>query len=234
MVNANVVISVSAVLALILTIVVVMRQDGDPTYNFSVTVTGSYAHADGNTYEADMYYCIGADCQFHGASGDFPGYCAMVGFEDGDSTYVTEHSTGQTWEFKGDTLVSCQDSDNLHVSQLTSRVEQLTDSWAADNTFTLDVEGGSGTFTMATYNLNGSPATDFPSVRGKSIPAIAECQALWDAANDAACPDGPGNCDDGTNSMDAEDEEDETIELDDLSLIDQEGRKLWNRGTVNA
>jgi len=34
--------------------------------------------------------------------------------------------------------------------------------------------------------------------------------------------------------MDAEDEEDETIELDDLSLIDQEGRKLWNRGTVNA
>ena len=168
MVNANVVISVSAVLvALILTIVVVMRQDGDPTDNFSVSVTGSYAHADGNTYEADMYYCIA----------------------------------------------------------------QLTDSWAADNTFTLDLEGGSGTFTMATYALNDAPATDTPSVRGKTVPTIAACQALWDAANDAACPDGAGNCG-GDKTIDEADE-DENAAAEDLSVLEEGGRKLWS-SSVNA
>ena len=141
MVNANVVISVAAVLvALILTIVIVMKQAGDPTDNFSVTVTGSYTHADGNTYEADMYYCIGEEsCQFHGhvKSGTFPGYYALVGFdaENGDGTtssYVTEHSIGKTFEYSDGTLVGCTDSEKLDVAELSTRIDALASSFDVD------------------------------------------------------------------------------------------------------
>ena len=116
MVNANVIISVSAVLvALILTIVVVMRQEGDPTDNFSVTVTGTYTHSDGNPYNADMYYCIGESCQFHEVTDDsFPGYFALVGFDAGADTFVTEHSIGKTFKFTGGTS-----SVVLHLKSLT-------------------------------------------------------------------------------------------------------------------
>ena len=196
MVNANIIISVSAVLvALILTIVVIMRVDGDPEDNFSVTVTGSYVHPDGQTFGADMYYCTGADCQFHEVTDieSFPGYYAPVGFDDFTdgvrSTFVTEHSIGKTFQFTDNFLVSCDDAEVMDTFLLAQRVAHLTAGFeTGDKTLSMDLGDGQATFTIATYEMNPTPATDSPSVRGHRIPELALCKAIWAAEEAANCP----------------------------------------------
>jgi len=181
MVNANVVISVSAVLvALILTIVIVMRQSGDPTENYSVTVTGSYASG-ASSFPADMYFCTGADCSFHGhvTKGEFPGYYALVGFEAGGKKFLTEHSIGKTFEFDAaGTLLSCHDAAPLDNGVLAARIEGLTAAFeVGDKTFSfVDDNGTPGSYTMATYTLNSSPASDTPGAVGVTVPSVEECR----------------------------------------------------------
>jgi len=173
MVNANVVISISAVLvALILTIVIVMRQTGDPAENYSVAVTGKYAKGADN-WDTAMYFCTGADCQFYGQviTENFPGYYALVGFTVGADTFVTEHSIGKTFKFTGGALQSCTDSQDLDVSALSDRVTEMTNAWGGGKTFNID----GGVFTLETYAMNADPAKDTPSVLGHAVPSVEEC-----------------------------------------------------------
>lgn len=192
MVNANIIISVSAVLvALILTIVIVMRQAGDPADNYSVSVVGTYSK-DATTFDAAMYFCTGNDCQFHGKGYDgheneetFPGYYALVGFTTEGKTYVTEHSIGKTFVYTGEVLTSCHDSTNLDTNVLAERISALTAAWTGGKTFT--IEGG--TFTMATYDLDADPSDDTPSVLGKGVPTLAECRTVWGDVDHAMSSD---------------------------------------------
>jgi len=177
MVNANVVIAVSAILvAVILTIVFVLRTQGGPTDNFSLTVTGSIS--DGTvSYPAEMYYCIGDACQFYKYDTelpiDFPGYFALVGATIEGATYLTEHSIGKTFKFEGGALTGCFDAEKLDAAQLADRIDTLKATSATG--FTI----GKETFTVATTSQSNDPASDRPSLLGYEIPTAAECDAIW-------------------------------------------------------
>jgi len=222
MVNANVVISVSAVLvALILTIVVVMRQDGDPTSNYSVTVTGTY-NSGGSSANADMYFCTGEDCSFHGhvSKGEFPGYYALVGFEADGKKFLTEHSIGKTFEFdSAGTLLSCHDAAALNSAALTSRIEGLTNAFqVGDKTFEFtDDNGVAGSYTMNTYSLNADPKSDgTPGAVGVTVPSVDECRAV-----------DPNDNDETLNGIVSE-------ATPDISGAGGAGRKLWGGGSMDG
>lgn len=182
MVNANVVISVSAVLvALVLTLVIVMRQDGDPEDNFSVMIKGSYSES-GVSYGTEMYYCTGDSCRFFeevGPSADFPGYFALVGLTDsgtGDK-YLTEHSIGQTFVFdSSNNLKECRPAMALDETiDLNSMVGTLAGAWNSETKqFVMD----SITYTVTNYDLDSDPSDDEPKVLGVGIPTAAACRAL--------------------------------------------------------
>ena len=207
MVNANVVISGSAVLvALLLTIVIVMRKDGDPTENYSVSVTGTYSE-NGVSYAADMYFCTGEDCVFYSTedsfdsfndqSQEFPGYFALVGFEDPDGkSYVTEHSIGYTFVYDGEVLTQCIAADSIDVSALNLEVEKMS---AGFNSVDGNVmENGEVIYNVGNYVMDTNPSDDVPTVVRRGVPTVDECKALWAAESAANCPaheDGtPGVC----------------------------------------
>lgn len=213
MVNANVVISVSAVLvALILTIVVVMRQSGDPTENFSVTVSGTY-EKEGTNYAADMYYCTGVDCQFYGAEGSltFPGYFALVGFDAEGDQYVTEHSIGKTFKFTGGVLQSCFASESLDTNLLAKQVAGLTSSFNSESK-QFEIDGM--TYTMKDYSMNPSPAGETPKVLGLSVPSAAECNIA--------------------NGVVADTVDATTAPVVGADISGVSGRRLWGGGSLTA
>jgi len=182
MVNANVVISVSAILvAVILTIVFVLRAQGASQTNFSLSVAGNINGAD-----AGMYYCIGDACQFYqnlpaGLPSNFPGYFALVGFVSGGSTFVTEHSIGKTFQFTNGDLVSCFDSTKLDSGELSAQVAGLKAAHSGDNTYTVDGD----TFTMSSYSFSEDPALDSPTVLGFSVPSVEACRLVWGNEKDS-------------------------------------------------
>lgn len=199
MVNANVIISVSAVLvALLLTIVIVMRADGDPGDNFSVTVKGK-AFDDGAEYDADMYYCTGEDCVFYkyientpvdyifSPGNQFPGYFALVGFTDSASgdTYVTEHSIGYTFTYNSGSLTSCVRSEELDASDVATSAADMANAFdATDKSIYQD---GEKVYTITEYSVDTNPADDTPTVNGHGVPSVYECKLLWAAEDAAAC-----------------------------------------------
>jgi hypothetical protein len=221
--------------ALILTIVVVMREDGDPTDNFSVSVTGVYTEPNdgdetGNSYPSDMYYCVGENCQFHGhdVKDTFPGYYALVGFSGDNSdgkaaTWVIEHSIGKVFEYEGDTLKSCYDSADIDSDALTTQVSAMTSNHEAGSTTFALPEGGS--YEMYTYTLNADPSTDSPSVRGKTVPTLEACKAVWSNEDSLACAAAGIDCSDPHDIEEAD--VDETAAAEDLS---SGGRRLWGGG----
>jgi len=176
MVNANVVISVSAILvAVILTIVFVLRAQGAKQTDFSLSVSGKINEAD-----AGMYYCIGDACQFYqdlpaGVPTNFPGYFALVGFVAEGSTYLTEHSIGKTFKFTNGALVSCFDATPLNSGELSAQVAGLKAAYKGDGTYTIDGD----VFTLGDYSFSEDPASDSPRVLGYSVPSIDECKAVW-------------------------------------------------------
>lgn len=213
MVNTNVIISVSAVLvAMLLTIVSLMRQDGDPTDNYSVSVTGSIER-EGTSYPADMYFCTGDDCQFYGGvrEGQFtPGYFSLVGFNDGTNSYVTEHTVGKTFVYDSSgNLVDCRSSEKEGKQELSQKMSSMKESFKGDDRFVtlLELDGTSSKYTMTNYVMNANPSTDSPSVIGLGVPPIAACKAIWDAEDEAL--------------MDEYDEEDDEED-------DEERRNLLN------
>lgn len=175
MVNANVVISVSAVLvAVILTIVFVLRKTNPdfPSDNFSVSADG--VTQDGGA--ASMYFCVGQECQFYDMDytlNDFPGYFALVGLTKDGETFVTEHSVGFTFQFDAEgKLVKCYDSASLDGALVASRVNDLiAANTAGDTSYTVD---------GITWNGGVTWSTDLsvaPSVLGLTVPTPAECKA---------------------------------------------------------
>jgi hypothetical protein len=191
MVNANVIISVSAVLvALILTIVVVMREDGDPETNYSVSVSGKLSQG-GKTMDAGMYFCTGDDCMFYDVNRDelagFPGYFALVGFTDpSDGTsYLTEHSISKTFVYDSSgQLTDCRYASPLSTDALEAQVAGVKSGWDGDKTYSFtDVDGSAGSFAMESYSLSNDPANDSPTVVGHGIPTADECLAAIKTAN---------------------------------------------------
>jgi len=205
MVNANVIISVSAVLvALLLTIVVVMRTDGDPTDNYSVKVSGT-ATTDGVSYNSEMYYCIGESCVFYNYMEDtpvdyifsvgdsFPGYFALVGFTDEVSgeTYVTEHSIGYTFIYKDGALTKCLVAEDLDTETLGDQVASFTDAFNSEDKSIKDEEGNV-VFQLTGYALDADPSDDVPTVNGHGVPSVYECKKLWAVESAAACSEATG------------------------------------------
>jgi hypothetical protein len=174
MVNANIVISLSAILvAVVLTIVFVLRKNSKdiPSDNFSVSADG--VTEDGGA--ASMYFCVGQSCQFYDMDyelHDFPGYFALVGFTKEGETFVTEHSVGFTFQFDADgKLVKCYDSASLDGALVASRVDDLL---AAN-------KGGDATYTVDGVTWSGGVkwSTDLtvsPSVLGFIVPTPKECK----------------------------------------------------------
>lgn len=200
MVNTNVIISVSAVLvAMLLTIVSLMRQDGDPTDNYSVSVTGSIER-EGTSYPADMYFCTGDDCQFYGGvpEGQFTaGYFALVGINDGAKSYVTEHSIGKTFVYDSSgNLLDCQDGEKLNKQEVSQKMS-------------IAKEGGSYSgYKMTNYVTNANPSTESPTVVGFGVPTVDACKAIWKAQSDAI-----------VNAVDDDIDEDEDEEDESRNLM---------------
>ena len=65
MVNANVVISVSAVLVALLITIVFLLTGGDDGA-VMVRVGGTLSNAAGDTTSSEMYYCAGDHCNYYG------------------------------------------------------------------------------------------------------------------------------------------------------------------------
>lgn len=196
MVDANIVISVSAVLvALVLTLVIILRLDGDPDDNFSMNFKGSYT-AEGSTYASEMYYCTGESCRFFdmlGPEDSFPGYFALVGFVDSETgdKFLTEHSIGQTFVFdSGNNLKSCHPSETLDTIALGAVVDSLSGAWDSDSkSFSMD----GVTFVLSDHSLDTDPSDDEPKVLGISIPSADACRVAngetLDVVSDLDCAD---------------------------------------------
>jgi len=220
MVNTNVIISVSAVLvAMLLTIVSLMRQSGDPTDNFSVSVTGT-VEREGASYPADMYFCTGDDCQFYGGvpEGQFtPGYFSLVGFNDGTNSYVTEHTVGKTFVYDSSgNLVDCRSSEKVGKQELSQKMSNMKESFQKN-------ERSSEGYTMTNYVMNANPSTDSPTVVGFGVASIEACKAIWKAQSDSVV-----NAEEVEADVD-EDEEDERRNLlgwDDDHKVNITGKHL--------
>lgn len=179
MVNTNIVISVAAVLvALIVTLALMLSLDGDGK-DLTIRVTGSLnSKASGKSLDSQMYYCAGAHCNYYGADvkspEDWPGYLALVGFQSGGDTFLTEFSIGYTFKFNAagelQSCIAIPDADQPSVADVASTF--TVDSAAAGSDIALGNAGDS--FTVGKVEQGSSEVKD-ASVFGFKIPTPIEC-----------------------------------------------------------
>ena len=174
MVNANVIISVSAVLVALIITIAVLFGITDENGGTTVKIAGVLNTQGGDALGSEMYYCAGDHCNYYGADTreDFPGYLALVGFKDGGNTFLTEFSLGYTFKYdSNDELVSC--------TKLTAdekpEVAEIAATFGVEDVGTgSTIAVGDDTFTISTVEKGSANIMD-ASVFGLKIPTGQEC-----------------------------------------------------------
>ena len=183
MVNANVVISVSAVLvALLITVVFLLTGGSDDPVTVKIVGTLVSPEAPAGM-DGQMYYCAGEHCNYYGvdtSAAEWPGYFALVGFQDGATTHLTEFSVGYTFSYTDGVLQECSKiEDPPTVDQVTAMVSG--DGASSGSVLQL---GDDTTFTIKSVKTAETDIID-AAVFGFSIPTIEECARASQAAGAA-------------------------------------------------
>lgn len=226
--NASVVVSISAALVgMVLFIVLFLRKDKNASFT-SLKVTGVAMDPTGVTVNSEMYYCDsnnGVGCNLYNidiaSNPEFPGYYALVGFQDDTKTYLTEYSIGFTFEFDtaSETLLACAPVSDPDAA---AAIKELSGD-VADGTVLTDSSGGS--FTIGTITKN----PDDTKVFGFSVPDSSKCAELnLPAGSGEPAQDGTGEdlSDLGSRRLEELGINAEAIERD------ENGRVLWSGGSA--